>query len=117
MSRFSFFVAAAGLAALALCVGCAQQPVRSAAAQAPASTAPATSMSHKQLLSMARDFGYHAVSRDGKTIYCHKEVPTGSMLPIVRCINAESLRFAVMQAQRERQLLNQTPSFTGSNGN
>lgn len=118
MSMSSFFVAVAGTATLALCAGCAQQPVKSAPAQAQAQAiVPAKPLSQQQLLSMARDAGYRPVTRDGKTIYCHKEIPTGSMLPIVRCINAESLRFAVMQARRERQLLNQTPSFTGSNGN
>jgi hypothetical protein len=116
MSMSSFFVAVAGTATLALCAGCAQQPVKEAPTQQSVST-PATPLSQQQLLSMARDAGYQPVTRDGKTIYCHKEIPTGSMLPVVRCINAESLRFAMLQARRERELMNQNPNFQSANGN
>ena len=116
MSTSSFFVGIAGTVTLALCTGCAQQPVKGTAVQEPAN-APTVTLTHQQLLSMARDAGYQPVTRDGKTIYCHKEIPTGSMLPVVRCINAESLRFAMLQARRERQLLNQNPNFQSANGN
>lgn len=116
MSTSSFVVTIASAATLALCAGCAQQPVKGMPTQEPVTAQPIT-LTHQQLLSMARDAGYRPVTRDGKTIYCHKEIPTGSMLPVIRCINEESLRFAVLQARRERQLLNQTPSFTGSSGN
>ncbi len=102
---------------LALCAGCATQSSTQATGNATAGTAattsPPTSYTSKQILQLAFDQGYRPRTHDGKTIYCRREVPTGSNLPRTRCVNATELRFEVLQAEHERQQLEESAPMIG----
>ena len=111
MPRFPMFIT--GTAILALCAGCAAQSSARTAAGPPAATAPPVNYSSKQILQFAFDQGYRPQTHDGKTIYCRREVPIGSNLPETRCVTATELRFQVLRAQRDQQLLEQGAPMVG----
>lgn len=108
-------------AAIAVIAGCAQQPVR-AGSSAPASraaVAPAASAAAQaapagltpELLGLARDAGYHPSVVNGNTVFCRREVPVGSNLPVRQCVDATRLRLEVLQEQQEQARLNQHPTI------
>ena len=123
-------------AAIAIITGCAQQPVRdtsgvpttraavapaqsgatqaatthAGAAQAGAAQAGPGSMT-PEILGLARDEGYRPSVVNGNTVFCRREVPVGSMLPVRQCVDATRLRLEVLQEQQERQRLNQHPTI------
>ena len=114
-------------AALAVIAGCAQQPLRDGssvpaprAAVAPAASAAAqagpTGMT-PELLGLARDEGYRPSVVNGNTVFCRREVPVGSNLPVRHCVDATRLRLEVLQEQQERARLNQHPTIGNVPGN
>jgi len=108
-------------AMMAVIAGCAQQPVRApasapvaqgAAAPAPAAAAQAGAAGlTPELLGLARDAGYRPSVVNGNTVFCRREVPVGSNLPVRQCVDATRLRLEVLQQQEERQRLNQHPTI------
>ena len=110
MPRIPVFVT--GAAMLAMCSGCATQSSRGTPVSA-ANDAPPVNYTSKQILQMAFDQGYRPLTHDGKTVYCRREVPIGSNLPETRCVTAAELRFQILQAQRDRQLLEQGAPIVG----
>lgn len=107
-------------AAIAVIAGCAQQPVR-AGSSVPAprtAVAPAASGAAQagpagltpQLLDLARDAGYRPSVVNGNTVFCRREVPVGSNLPVRQCVDATRLRLEVLQEQQERARLQQHPT-------
>lgn|SRR5690348_9066081 len=108
-------------AMMAVIAGCAQQPVRApasapvaqgAAAPAPAAAAQAGAAGlTPELLGLARDAGYRPSVVNGNTVFCRREVPVGSNLPVRQCVDATRLRLEVLQQQDERQRLNQHPTI------
>lgn len=108
-------------AVMAAIAGCAQQPVRAPAsapaAQAAAAPAPAAAAQAgaagltPELLGLARDAGYRPSVVNGNTVFCRREVPVGSNLPVRQCVDATRLRLEVLQQQEERQRLNQHPTI------
>lgn len=111
----------AAAAAVVAIAGCAQQPVR-ATSGAPAPTAAVTSAPPgaaqsgpggitPELLGLARDEGYRPSVVNGNTVFCRREVPVGSNLPVRQCVDATRLRLEVLQQQQERARLNQHPTI------
>lgn len=108
-------------AAIAVVGGCAQQPARapSSVTAPPAAVAPAPSTAARavragltpELMGLARDAGYRPAVVNGNTVFCRREVPVGSNLPVRHCVDATRLRFEVLQQQEERQRLNQHPTI------
>lgn len=109
-------------AMMAAIAGCAQQPVRApsgapAAAHAAAAPVPAAAVQAgpagltPELLGLARDAGYRPSVVNGNTVFCRREVPVGSNLPVRQCVDATRLRLEVLQQQEERQRLNQHPTI------
>jgi hypothetical protein len=83
--------------------GCVQQPAK-VGSSAPR-TNPTTASSSMQTLDMARDEGYRPVVVNGKALFCRREIPTGSTLPVTSCVDAVQLKFQVLREQQERQRL------------
>jgi hypothetical protein len=63
-----------------------------------------------QLLDLARDAGYRPSVVNGNTVFCRREVPVGSNLPVRQCVDATRLRLEVLQEQQERARLQQHPT-------
>lgn len=97
------------IVALIAASGCAQQPPK-VGSSAPRAH-PTAASSSMPILDMARDEGYRPVLVSGKTVYCRREIPTGSTLPVTSCVDAVQLKFQVLREQQERQrLYEQAPS-------
>lgn len=71
-----------------------------ASASAPAKAAPSASEEEKDLLAQ----GYKVRVSRGQKVYCKKEIPIGSTLPVMRCLSAEE---AKRMANEGRELLEQ----------
>jgi hypothetical protein len=108
-------------AAIAVIAGCAQTPVRATSSMPVPGAAVAPSASGAaqagpadltpELLGLARDAGYRPSVVNGNTVFCRREVPVGSNLPVRQCVDATRLRLEVLQAQQERARLNQHPTI------
>lgn len=109
-------------AAIAVIAGCAQQPVRTTSSAVPAPSAAVASAPSgavqpgpggltPEILGLARDEGYRPSVVNGNTVFCRREVPVGSNLPVRQCVDETRLRLEVLQQQEERQRLNQHPTI------
>lgn len=87
--------------------GCAQQPAK-VGSSAPRAN-PTAASSSMPILDMARDEGYRPVVVSGKTLFCRREIPTGSTLPVTSCVDAVQLKFQVLREEQERQRLYEQP--------
>jgi hypothetical protein len=145
MTSNSFFRSASLAAGVFLVAACASQPATSpapAAAAAPtAASAPATApavaaapaaaaganpaMETKPEADAAtqleRKFqeaarSYRTVQKDGKTMYCKKEKPVNSTIPIVQCISEAQLRLQVEQMDELRDRMRNSSRCTQGAG-
>jgi hypothetical protein len=108
----------AGLASIAWSADEPPQPAAAAtaaatsdAAKAPAKqTTEAADPDEKALLAR----GYKKETRNGQTVYCRKEIPTGSHFETKKCGTAASMALAEQQA---RDLMHNSQSSSGSKNN
>ena len=118
-----------------LVAACASQPASSpapAAAPAPAATPAPAAASSAQASPEARPEAdaaaqlekkfqeaaksYRVVQKDGKTLYCKKEKPINSTIPIVQCITEAQLRLQVEQMDELRNRMRNSSRCTQGAG-
>lgn len=99
--------------------GCAQQPVRAdhtppaAVSTAPSASAPGAASAQllasafpRTLLVFAYDQGWRQVVMVGNERYfCRSDVPSGSLIPLPRCVTLSQLRFIRLTVEQQRQQL------------
>ena len=107
-------------AVLIVAAGCAGQPrqagpgIPTAAATGAPTTAQVVDAAvadtpglTPHVLTMARDDGYRPRVTEGKVLFCRREIPVGTSLPHMHCVNATGLRWEVEQEQEQRRDLRQ----------
>jgi hypothetical protein len=76
-------------------------PETSAATAAAKAGATTPGIASPELIKQARSAGYKAHVRDGVSVFCIDDAPTGSLLAKTRCITQDQLQATLLQRQQQ----------------